>query len=105
MTPDPERDEWAAWQDLLGDDTVPPGDLPEAALRFLSRSRLLGQTVRFDVLALGWPANAREPAVLHIKNAFEANPRIFRERSRNTYASIPRFNHGAGQCLMLKLLG
>jgi uncharacterized protein with NRDE domain len=36
--PDPDRDEWAAWQDLLGDDTVPPGAPsgmpPEAALRF-----------------------------------------------------------------------
>jgi uncharacterized protein with NRDE domain len=36
--PDPERDDWAAWQDLLGDDSVPPGappgSQPEAALRF-----------------------------------------------------------------------
>jgi len=32
--PDPERDEWSAWQDLLGDDTVPSGLPPEAALRF-----------------------------------------------------------------------
>jgi uncharacterized protein with NRDE domain len=32
--PDPERDDWAAWQDLLSDDTVPPGAPPEAALRF-----------------------------------------------------------------------
>ena len=32
--PDPERDDWAAWQDLLSNDTVPPGTSPEAALRF-----------------------------------------------------------------------
>src|ERR1700693_4539145 len=32
--PDPERDDWAAWQDLLSDDTAPPGAPPEAALRF-----------------------------------------------------------------------
>jgi len=32
--PDPERDEWTAWQDLLGDDSIPPGAPPEAALRF-----------------------------------------------------------------------
>jgi len=36
--PDPDREEWTAWQDLLGDDTVPPGAPPgtgaEAALRF-----------------------------------------------------------------------
>src|SRR5712691_5163086 len=36
--PDPDREEWAAWQNLLSDDTVPPGAPPgassEAALRF-----------------------------------------------------------------------
>ena len=38
LVPDPDREEWTAWQDLLGDDTAPPGAppgaLPEAALRF-----------------------------------------------------------------------
>lgn len=32
--PDPDREDWAAWQDLLGDDIAPPGTPPEAALRF-----------------------------------------------------------------------
>src|SRR5579863_1988485 len=32
--PDPDRDEWTAWQDLLSDDTAPPGAPAEAALRF-----------------------------------------------------------------------
>jgi uncharacterized protein with NRDE domain len=32
--PDPERDDWTAWQDLLSDDKAPPGAPPEAALRF-----------------------------------------------------------------------
>jgi hypothetical protein len=32
--PDPDRDDWAAWQDLLSDDESPPGEAPEAALRF-----------------------------------------------------------------------
>ena len=36
--PDPDHDDWTAWQDILGDDTVPasapPGVPPEAALRF-----------------------------------------------------------------------
>ena len=50
--------------------------ITEATLRFLTRHKLLGRTVRFDVLALGWPANAKEPAVLHIKNAFEATGRF-----------------------------
>jgi hypothetical protein len=32
--PDPDRGEWTHWQDLLGDDTAPPGLPAEAALRF-----------------------------------------------------------------------
>jgi Transport and Golgi organisation 2 len=32
--PDPDRDDWTAWQQILGDDTVPPGMPAEAALRF-----------------------------------------------------------------------
>src|SRR5260221_9286541 len=32
--PDPDHEEWTAWQDLLGDDTGPPGASAEAALRF-----------------------------------------------------------------------
>ncbi len=32
--PDPERDEWHAWEALLGDDAPPPGEPSEAALRF-----------------------------------------------------------------------
>jgi len=45
--------------------------LTEAAVRFLTRRRLLGQNVRFDVLAVSWPAAAREPVFLHIPHAFE----------------------------------
>ncbi len=32
--PDPDRDEWTAWQDLLGDDIAPPGMETDAAMRF-----------------------------------------------------------------------
>ncbi len=32
--PDPDREEWTAWQDLLGDDSAPPGARAEAAMRF-----------------------------------------------------------------------
>jgi uncharacterized protein with NRDE domain len=32
--PDPDREEWTAWQDLLGDDAIPPGAPAEAAMRF-----------------------------------------------------------------------
>ena len=47
--------------------------ITEAALRFLSRKRLLeGVAVRFDVLVLSWPPAASEPVVRHIPHAFEA---------------------------------
>lgn len=47
--------------------------ITEAALRFLSRRRMLGRVaVRFDVLALSWPPDASEPVVRHIPHAFEA---------------------------------
>jgi hypothetical protein len=32
--PDPDRDDWTSWQDLLGDDSAPPDAPPEAAMRF-----------------------------------------------------------------------
>jgi putative endonuclease len=48
----------------------------EATLRFLARRGMLGTTVRFDVLAIGWPPGAREPTVLHIPHAFEATGRF-----------------------------
>ncbi|HET6574860.1 MAG TPA: YraN family protein, partial [Fimbriiglobus sp.] len=50
--------------------------LTEATLRFLSRRRMLGTAVRFDVLAIAWPPGAREPTVRHIRHAFEATGRF-----------------------------
>jgi putative endonuclease len=50
--------------------------LTEATVRFLSRRGLLGTNVRFDVLAIGWPPEAREPTILHIPHAFEATGRF-----------------------------
>jgi putative endonuclease len=44
--------------------------LTAITLRFLSRRRLLGQNVRFDILALAWPKDQSEPKLLHIPNAF-----------------------------------
>jgi len=32
--PDPDRDDWTAWQELLGADTPPPGAPSDAAMRF-----------------------------------------------------------------------
>jgi putative endonuclease len=45
----------------------------DAAIRFLTRRRLLeGVNVRFDIVVLGWPPEAREPVIRHFPNAFEA---------------------------------
>jgi len=44
-----------------------------ATLRFLAARKLLGKiAVRFDVLAMSWPAHSREPTLKHIRHAFEA---------------------------------
>jgi putative endonuclease len=50
--------------------------LTEAVLRFLSRRNLLGMSVRFDVVAIAWPPNSREPTILHLPLAFEATGRF-----------------------------
>jgi putative endonuclease len=46
--------------------------LTRLALGYLKRHDLLEHSSRFDVLALTWPAEARKPAIEHIKSAFEA---------------------------------
>jgi putative endonuclease len=46
--------------------------LTVAALTYLHRHRLLGHPARFDVIAVSWPPNRREPHVVHYPNAFEA---------------------------------
>lgn len=40
-----------------------------AAIRFLSKRRLLGINLRFDVLAIAWPPGL-PPTVLHLEQAF-----------------------------------
>ena len=50
--------------------------LTAAALRFLSRRRLLGINLRFDVIAISWPPEQREPTVVHYAHAFEATGRF-----------------------------
>ncbi len=42
-----------------------------AAVRFLSQRKLLGTTVRFDVLAVRWPPG-QQPEFLHLPDAFPA---------------------------------
>ena len=46
--------------------------LTNAILRFVQRRKLWEVGVRFDVLALRWPAGAREPEVRHYRHAFQA---------------------------------
>jgi putative endonuclease len=43
-----------------------------AALHFLKAQNLLEQPCRFDVVAIVWPDNAREPQIEHLRHAFEA---------------------------------
>ena len=46
--------------------------LTELAIRYLQAHGLLGQAARFDVLALNWPPDRREPIIAHYRNAFDA---------------------------------
>lgn len=50
--------------------------LTAAALRFLTRRKLLGINLRYDILALAWPVEQREPTILHIRHAFEPTDRF-----------------------------
>jgi putative endonuclease len=46
--------------------------LTDCALDYLRRHGLLDRPARFDVLAIGWPAEQREPEIVHHRHAFEA---------------------------------
>ena len=46
--------------------------LTDTALAFLRKRRLLNYPARFDVLLIRWPAGAREPVIVHHRQAFEA---------------------------------
>lgn len=46
--------------------------LTNLALHFLQQRRLLDRAARFDVLAVSWPPNKKEPFIEHFRNAFEA---------------------------------
>ena len=64
--------------------------LTEATLRYLQRRRFLGKiSVRFDVLALRWPAKSREPEVQHYRHAFQAVARIGRKRIEHRSPAAP----------------
>ena len=44
--------------------------MTQAALAYLKSNRLLNYSSRFDVVAITWPDDARQPAIEHFKNAF-----------------------------------
>jgi len=46
--------------------------LSNLAVAFLQKHHLLGHTARFDIIAVSWPANCREPTIVHHKSAFES---------------------------------
>ena len=46
--------------------------LTRVALSYLRRHDLLEYRARFDVIAITWPADQKQPTIEHIKNAFEA---------------------------------
>jgi putative endonuclease len=46
--------------------------LTKLALYYLRQKRLLDCAARFDVLALSWPENQREPTIVHHLGAFDA---------------------------------
>ena len=58
--PDPDRDDWAAWEALLSDSESPPGEPPETALRF--RTGRGYATVSSALIALPAPGSGeRKP--------------------------------------------
>ncbi len=53
-------------------DAVRQQRLTRAALAFLKYHGLLEYASRFDVIEVVWPADAKEPAIRHIQDAFPA---------------------------------
>lgn len=53
-------------------DAEKQGRVSRAALRYLKRKKLLGVKARFDVIAVWWSGNGREPdRIEHYESAFE----------------------------------
>ncbi|HJT78126.1 MAG TPA: YraN family protein, partial [Gemmataceae bacterium] len=46
--------------------------LTRLALHFLQQHRLLDRPARFDVVAVSWPPQRREPVIVHHPRAFQA---------------------------------
>jgi putative endonuclease len=50
--------------------------LTRMALQYLQAKQLLGRDARFDVLAISWPADQRDPVIEHFRSAFEPTDRF-----------------------------
>jgi putative endonuclease len=50
--------------------------LTRIALQYLQAKNLLGRNARFDVLAISWPFDQREPTIDHHRSAFEPTDRF-----------------------------
>lgn len=57
-------------------DTAKQRRLTRLALHFLQQHRLLDRPARFDVVAISWPPQRREPVVVHYPQAFQAAGRF-----------------------------
>lgn len=53
-------------------DTNKERHMTRAAMAFIKRHSLEGYSCRFDVVAVTWPEQGKEPLIEHIVNAFEA---------------------------------
>ena len=47
-------------------------NLTKAALAWLKKNKLLEHRVRFDVVSIVWPKDAKSPQIEHFANAFDA---------------------------------
>ena len=65
-----------ALQPALSVDTRKQQRLTRLALYYLQIKRLLDYSARFDVLAISWPTDKKEPVFAHYRDAFEATDRF-----------------------------
>ena len=49
--------------------------ISKVALCYIKEKRLMGQSCRFDVIAVTFPSGSRKPKIEHIENAFQLSRR------------------------------
>ncbi len=55
--------------------TAKRGQISRAALCYIKEKKIVDQTCRFDVIAITFPSDSKEPKFEHIENAFELSRR------------------------------